>query len=68
MLNPNVAERTKHIDIGYKCIYGRVINERDFGLQQVRMDKMIADGMTKPLLKTSHDHFSRQLGITGPQT
>ena len=60
--NPHLHERSKHIDICYH--YVRDLAEK-FKLQitYVPTAEMIADGMTKPLLRVAFERFKAQLGV-----
>ena len=47
-MNPVRHQRTKHIDTLYYAIRSWILN-RSIKLQYCSMDKMITDGLTKPL-------------------
>ncbi|KAF3062693.1 hypothetical protein CFAM422_010807 [Trichoderma lentiforme] len=50
----------------YNNLNPRIINRLEMGsfkIQQIRTDKITADGLTKPLLKTAHARFMKLLGI-----
>ncbi len=60
VLNKNNPAQTHHIDVKFKWIINQT-EQGYFKLIQVRTDEMCADGMTKPLLATTHDRFLVQL-------
>jgi hypothetical protein len=60
--NTEFHKRTKHIDIKYH--YTREVLERGLiTLTYFNTKKMIADGLTKPLLGTGHRRMLQQLGM-----
>ena len=65
VMNPMNAARTRHIDVRYKWIT-QAVKKGDVTVQFVATNLMKADGFTKPLLRTKHAEFVKQLGLTTP--
>ena len=69
VLNPLCTARTRHIDIRYKWVID-MIKKKIFEIKHVEMDKMAADGLTKPLYqaryfwKEKHLGFVRMIGLS----
>ena len=60
--NPKVQDRSKHIDIAYH--YTRERKEfNDIDVKYVNTKRMIADGLTKPLVKEAFKDFRSMLGL-----
>lgn len=62
VLNPQKAARTRCIDIRYKWIVEQTRNGL-FEIKYVKGEEMIADGLTKPLLREKHEKFVKLLGM-----
>jgi hypothetical protein len=62
-LNSENTARTKHIDIRYKWVQGRV-RKGYFKLKHVPTAEMIADGLTKPLGKEKFAQFVKMIGVS----
>ncbi|CAJ2508587.1 Uu.00g136130.m01.CDS01 [Anthostomella pinea] len=60
VLNPLNTARTRHIDTQYKWITDPT-SKGYSKLEHVRTTSMVADGLTKPLLKEGHQNFVRML-------
>ena len=52
----------RHIDIKYKWVIKKV-DKGKFILEHVGTEDMVADGLTKPLLKEKHAQFVKMLGL-----
>ena len=63
VLNPLNSGRTRSINIRYKWIMNRVNRKHNIELHHVTTDKMIANGLTKPLEKGKHAAFVRGIGL-----
>jgi len=61
-LNPNNSARTRNLDIRYKWVIDRV-SKGQIDLQHLPGDKMVADGLTKPLVLDKHVKFVKMLGM-----
>ena len=60
--NPHITERSKHIDVCYHFI--RDLAERQkLEITYIPTDRMVADGMTKPLARVAFERFKKQMGI-----
>ena len=60
--SPHLHERSKHIDISYHYI--RDLEERGkLDITYIPTDRMVADGMTKPLQKPGFTRFRKLLGV-----
>jgi hypothetical protein len=60
--NPHLTERSKHIDIAYHYI--RDLHERGrASVSYVPTDAMAADGLSKPLPKSTFQRFMNQIGM-----
>jgi hypothetical protein len=55
-------QRTKHVDIQYHYIREQVNQNRVF-VSYLETQKMVADGLTKPLTTAKHTEFVRMLGL-----
>ena len=61
--NKYIHNRSKHIDVNYYNI--RDLHERNLiTVSFVPSADIVADGLTKPLIKDKHKTFKQQLGIT----
>ena len=61
--NPQVNDRTKHIDVAYHHI--RDLQEKQkIQIEYIPTHQMVADGLTKPLKRPQFDDFVRRLGMT----
>jgi len=60
--NPEHHNRAKHIDIRQHYIRQEVENG-SITLAYIPTDKMVADGLTKPLPGSKHQEFITQLGL-----
>ena len=61
--NKHIHNRSKHIDVNYHNI--RDLHERNLiTVSFVPSADIVADGLTKPLIKDKHKTFKQQLGIT----
>ena len=61
--NKYIYNRSKHIDVNYHNI--RDLHERNLiTVSFVPSADIVADGLTKPLIKDKHKTFKQQLGIT----
>lgn len=64
--NPQLTERSKHIDVCYHYI--RDLHERlRVNIQYVPTDEMAADGLTKPANRTTFERFKKQVGMILPK-
>jgi hypothetical protein len=61
-LNPNNSARTRNLDIRYKWVVDRIAKGH-IDLQHMPGDKMVADGLTKPLVLDKHVKFVKMLGM-----
>lgn len=61
--NPVFHARTKHIDIQHHCIRDEVAEGR-IELTYVLTDKMVADGLTKPLTHVKFHGFLEPMQMT----
>ncbi|KAI1003191.1 hypothetical protein K3495_g5014 [Podosphaera aphanis] len=60
--NPHLNERSKHIDICYHHV--RDLHDKNrISTSYIPTRDMIADGLTKPLLKSPFERFVRMMGI-----
>jgi hypothetical protein len=57
--------KTKHIDIRYLWIK-QALDEKKLALVYLPTDKMVADGMTKPLVGEKFYQFVKSLNMTQP--
>jgi hypothetical protein len=64
-LNPLKIARTRHIDVRYKWIIQKV-DVGEFEITHVGTRDMVADGLTKALLREKHVRFVRQLNLCTP--
>lgn len=60
--NPELHQRTKHIDIKHHFLRQEV-EEKRIGFSYIETTKLAADGLTKPLSGARHAEFLRQLGL-----
>ncbi|KAI0995187.1 hypothetical protein K3495_g12995 [Podosphaera aphanis] len=60
--NPQLHERSKHIDIFYHFIRD-LAEKRRLVIDYIPTDEMAADGMTKPLQRIAFERFKGQLGL-----
>ena len=61
--NKYIHNRSKHIDVNYYNI--RDLHERNLiTVSFIPSADIVADGLTKPLIKDKHKTFKQQLGIT----
>ena len=65
--NPQLHERSKHIDISHHYIRDLAEKGR-LEITYIPTVDMIADGMTKPLPRVAHEKFRRQLGLVDEDT
>lgn len=63
--NPTFHSRSKHFSVDTHFIRERV-QEGDIELHWVETEKMIADGLTKPLANKQFHAFRRALGLALP--
>lgn len=61
--NPEYHSRTKHIDIQHHFVREHVEN-RNVHFDFIGTESMVADVLTKPLPRDSHNKFVRGMGIT----
>ncbi|KAI0993914.1 hypothetical protein K3495_g14270, partial [Podosphaera aphanis] len=60
--NPHLHERSKHIDVCHHQI--RDLHERrKLELSYIPTSEMVADGMTKPLMRIKFENFKSQIGL-----
>jgi hypothetical protein len=62
--NPHLHDRSKHIAIAYHFIRDLVETQKA-QITYIPTAEMVADGMTKPLLRTAFERFKEMLGVTG---
>ena len=62
--NPQLHERSKHIDICYHFIRD-LAEQKKLDIQYIPTEEMVADGMTKPLARVAFERFKKQLGVVG---
>ena len=60
--NSQIHERFKHINVAAHFIR-ELIEFKKIKLQYVKTDRMIADGLTKPLTKDPFERFRSMLGL-----
>lgn len=60
--NPHLHERSKHIDICYHFIRD-LAEQKKLQISYIPTDRMIADGMTKPLQRVAFERFKKMLGV-----
>lgn len=60
--NPHIHERSKHIDVAAHFIR-ELVEFKKIKLRYIRTDRMIADGLTKPLTKDPFERFRSMLGL-----
>lgn len=65
--NPHLHERSKHIDICYHFIRD-LAEKKKLNITYIPTGDMVADGMTKPLLRIAHQRFRQQMGVVDEQT
>lgn len=64
--NPQLTDRSKHIDVAYHYI--RDLQERQrVDISYVPTDEMAADGLTKPVSRPIFDRFRKQVGMVLPR-
>jgi hypothetical protein len=61
--NPQYHQRTKHFDVKLHYIRERV-NEKEIKVDYCPTAQMVADIMTKPLVRARHAQHCEGLGIT----
>ena len=61
--NPELHQRTKHIDIKYHYLRDQ-IRKGNISLQWIPTNEQLADALTKPLPKSSFDKFIIEIGLT----
>jgi hypothetical protein len=62
--NPHLHDRSKHIVIAYYFIRDLVETQKA-QITYIPIAEIVADGMTKPLLRTAFERFKEMLGVTG---
>ena len=62
--NPQLHERSKHINICYYFIRD-LAEQKKLDIQYIPTEEMVADGMTKPLARVAFERFKKQLGVVG---
>jgi hypothetical protein len=62
--NPHLHDRSKHIAIAYHFIRDLVETQKA-QITYIPTTEMIADGMTKPLLRVAFERFKEMLGVIG---
>jgi hypothetical protein len=60
--NPQLQERSKHIDIRYHFIRN-LAEHKKLQIEYIPTTDMIADGFTKPLQRVAFEKFKKQLGL-----
>ena len=60
--NPYITEQLKHINVCYYFIRDLVKRER-LEITYIPTDRIVADGMTKPLACVAFERFKNQMGI-----
>lgn len=65
-LTATINERTKHIDVQYHFVR-QCCQERKFKLERCHTADQVADPMTKPLEKQSHEKFCIMQGLCSQQ-
>ena len=60
--NPELHQRTKHVDVQYHYIREQV-DEGLVDLWYIPTEEMVADGLTKPLVPVKHREFVGQLNL-----
>lgn len=60
--NPQLHERSKHIDISYHHIRDLEVKQR-MSITYIPTNEMVADGFTKPLEKTLFGRFKGMMGL-----
>ena len=60
--NPTLHQRTKHIDVKHHFLREH-IESGTIQLNYLQTDRMVADGLTKPLTPALHARFVKQLGL-----
>lgn len=61
--NPQLHERSKHIDISYHYIRD-LASKRRLEITYILTQDMVADGSTKPLARVAYERFKEQLNIS----
>lgn len=61
-LNPYSPARTQCLDIQYRWIIDNV-KARTVGVEHIPRTRIVADGLTKPLLRIGHARFGKMLGL-----
>ena len=62
--NPQLHERSKHIDICYHFIRD-LAEQKKLDIRYIPTEEIVADGMTKPLARVAFERFKKQLGVVG---
>ena len=60
--NPEFHDWTKHIDVRYHFLCQKVDSE-EILLTYLPTDDQVADVLTKGLVCTKHEHFSKEMGL-----
>ncbi|KAI1000283.1 hypothetical protein K3495_g7917 [Podosphaera aphanis] len=60
--NPHLHERSKHIDVCHHHIRD-LFERRKLDVTYIPTADMVADGMTKPLMRIKFERFKSQLGV-----
>ena len=60
---PLINTKLRHVDIHQHWLRERV-QDKAFNIEKRSTNKIIADGLTKPLSHQKHEHFVHLLGMT----